>query len=202
MVSRSRRSSRGQTRTAILEAAAAVLSDHGVSGLNVSAVMRRAGISRTAFYRQFEDVYAVVATILETMIGDLLEASGDWFRGRIGSPDVIRRNLLSFAEAFEPHGPMLESISVAAAFDPRIRSLWDGLVAAFSEATEAAIRRDQAAGTIDGGLDAHLAAEALTFMGEQASLRLMGRRRAGSPEDYADLLTPVWMRTLFGIEPT
>lgn len=189
-----------RNRAAILEAAAAVLADQGMPGLNVSTVMRRAGISRTAFYRQFEDVYEVVAAILRIIGGGLLEAAGAWLRGSIGSPLVIHGNLLSFARAFEPHGPTLESISVAAAFDEDIRSLWDGLVNGFSEAIEAAIRRDQEAGVIDGLLDAQSAAQALNFMGEQTSIRLMGRRHAGTPEDYAEMLTPIWTRTLFGIQ--
>lgn len=191
----------GRGRRAILEATAAILADEGMPGLNVTAVMRRAGISRTAFYRQFDDVYEVVSAILEATGGALLEASGEWFRGSIGSPEVIHGNLLSFARVFERHGPMLESISVAASFDADIRTLWDQLVDGFCQATEEAIRRDQEAGAIDTALDAGQAAEALTFMGEQTSIRLMGHRQAGTPDDYADLLTPIWTRTLFGIEP-
>jgi AcrR family transcriptional regulator len=191
--------SQARARRAILEAAEAILTEEGMPGLSVSAIMRRAGISRTAFYRRFDDVYGVVAAVLERITGELVAASGDWFRDRIGSPEVIHGNLLSFGRAFEPYGPMLDAIRVAASLDEGIGTLWAGLVQAFRDATEAAIRRDQAAGVVDGGLDAAGAAVALTWMGEQASLDLMGRRASGGPEAYAGLLTPVWTRTLFGI---
>ena len=185
----------------ILAAAAEILAEHGLPSLTVSSVMERAGISRTAFYREFADIHAVLVGILRTLGAELVEASGDWFRGEIGSPAVIHGNLLSYARAFQQHGRVLEAVSVAAAADPQVRDDWDGLVTAFADRTEAAIRRDQAAGVIDPHLDAHSAALALTWMGEQASLRLMGYRRSGTPEDYADLLTPIWSRTLFGPHP-
>jgi AcrR family transcriptional regulator len=41
---------------AIVDAAAAILADDGLPGLNVSALMRHAGISRTAFSREFGDI--------------------------------------------------------------------------------------------------------------------------------------------------
>jgi AcrR family transcriptional regulator len=192
--------SQAMSRGAILEAAEAILADEGMPGLNVSAIMRRAGISRTAFYRRFDDVYGVVAAVLDRITEELVVASGDWLGGGIGSPGVIHGNLLSFARAFELRGRTLDAIRVAALMDDGIGALWSGLVQAFRDATEAAILRDQAAGVIDGALDAAGAAVALTWMGEQASFDLMGRRASGGPEAYADLLTPVWTRTLFGIE--
>lgn len=190
-------------RDRIVEATASLLAEEGMAGVNVSAIMRRAEISRTAFYRQFDDVYTVIATVLEGLIQELLDASGDWFRGVTGTPEIVRGNLLSFAHAFEAHGRTLEAIRTAGSLDERIGEMWRGLVQAFRDATEAAIRRDQAIGAIDVGLDPTAAAMALNWMGEQASIDLLGRRAERGPvsgaEAYADLLTPVWSRTLFGI---
>ncbi len=187
------------SRAAILAAAEEILAEEGMAGLNVSAIMRRADISRTAFYRLFADVYEVVGALLEGLIAELLAASGDWLAGKPGSPEVIHGNLLSYAKAFEANGPTLAAIRVAASLDQRIGSMWAGLVQAFRDATEAAIRRDQADGVFDRGLDPAATAIALTWMGEQASIDLLGRRGGGGAETYADLLTPVWSRTLFGI---
>lgn len=191
--------SQAMARAAILQAAEAILAEEGMGALTVSEVMRRAGISRTAFYRLFDDVYAVVGDLLEGLGDSLLGASGEWLAGRTGSPEVIHGNLLSFAKAFEAHGRTLDAIRVAASLDDQIDTLWTGLVRAFSDAIEAAIRRDQDAGVVDRALDAAGAARALNWMGEQAAIDLLGRRGGGGAEDYADLLTPVWSRTLFGI---
>lgn len=186
-------------KRAIVDAAAAILADEGLPGLDVSTLMRHAGISRTAFYRAFDDIYAVDAAVLDPIADELTQASGDWYRGQVGTPEVIHSNLLSFARAVDRHGLTLEAVWVGAGLDPDIRDRWDAFVAGFAHQTATAIIRDQQAGAIDPALDAHAAAQALTWLGEQASLRLMGRRRAGTPQDYADLLTPIWTRTLFGI---
>lgn len=190
-------------RDQILAATEALLAEEGIAAVNVSAIMRRAGISRTAFYRQFDDVYTVIATVLEALIQELLDASGSWFRGETGTPRVVRGNLLSFARAFEAHGRTLEAIRTAGSLDDRIGAMWRGLVQAFRDATEEAIRRDQAVGAIDADLDPAAAAMALNWMGEQASIDLLGRHAARTPvsgaEAYADLLAPVWSRTLFGL---
>lgn len=188
-------------REAIIRAAEALLAEEGMAGLTVSAVMRRAGISRTAFYRVFDDVYAVLADLIDSLAAELASAAGSWFRGETGSPEVIHGNLLSYARVFALHGPTLEAIRAAGALDAEVGALWQRLVQGFVDATEAALRRDQLAGAIDTDLDATGAALALTLMGEQASIALFGRHGTGTPEAYADLLTPVWSRTLFLADP-
>ncbi|MEX1279222.1 MAG: TetR/AcrR family transcriptional regulator [Acidimicrobiia bacterium] len=184
-------------RHAITQSAEAILAEEGMPGLTVSAIMRRADISRTAFYRLFDDVYAVVADLVTLLGAELAAASGSWYQGETGSPEVIHGNLLSYARAVAPHGSTLEAIRDAGAFDPDVRELWRRLVRGFADATEAAIRRDQDAGAIDAELDPAGTALALTLMGEQASIALFGRNGTGTPESYADLLTPIWSRTLF-----
>jgi AcrR family transcriptional regulator len=192
---------RAAARRTIIRTVEAILADEGMPGLNVSAIMRRADISRTAFYRVFDDVYAVLADLVESLGAELATASGTWYRGETGSPEVIHGNLRSYARVFAPHGPTLEAIRDAGAFDADVRELWRHLVQGFADAAEAAIRRDQRSGAIDADLDAALAARALTLMGEQASIALFGRHGTGTPESYADLLTPVWSRTLFLADP-
>lgn len=184
--------------TAILDAAAAVITEHGMGGLTVTAVMNHAKISRTAFYRRFDGIPEVVSGLLERLRVELVQAAGDWFRDEIGSPEIIHGNLLAVARTFHRHGAVLEAIVMAAGSDPRVRDDWDNLVEAFRVRTEAAIERDQAAGAISTAIQAHDTALALTWLDERAATRLLGRSRAGTPEEYADLLTPIWTRVLFG----
>jgi hypothetical protein len=149
----------------------------------------------------FDDVYAVLADLTDSLAAELATGGETWFRGETGSPEVVHGNLLSYARVFALHGPTLEAIRAAGALDAEVGELWDRFVQGFVDATEAAIRRDQLAGAIDDGLDADRAALALTLMGEQASVALFGRHGTGTPEAYADLLTPVWSRTLFLTDP-
>ena len=195
-----RRMTAAETRQRIIEATAALIEERGLVDITVTSVMERAGVSRTAFYRQFPDPYAVVAVILETVGRELLEHSGAWLNDpdSVGSPDVIYPNLLGYARAYEPHGRLLGAITDAAGLDERVYAIWRGVLEAFVEAQAAAIARDQAAGAVRAELDPRLTAYALALMGERVSSDLLGRHRSGDPEDYARILAPIWHAVLFG----
>lgn len=188
-------------RARIIAATVELIEELGVAGASVTRVMEMAGVSRTAFYRHFSDLYEVMALVLQQVGAEILEQSGAWLNdpNSIGSPDVVYPNLLHYAEAYAPHGRLLAALSDAAAADPRVRLLWrDGVVQAYMDATTAAIERDQAVGAIRADLDARAASYALTMMGERASYDLLGRHPRGEPADYARMLAPVWIGTLFG----
>ncbi len=192
------------TRARIIAATVALIEELGVAGATVTRVMKQAGVSRTAFYRHFRDPYDVMGLVLQEVGAEILAQSGDWLNdpNGIGSPDVVYPNLLHYAQAYAPHGRLLAALSDAAAVDPRVRQLWrDGIVQAYMDATTAAIERDQAVGAIRADLDARAASYALTMMGERASYDLLGRHPRGEPADYARMLAPVWIGTLFGRVP-
>jgi hypothetical protein len=73
----------------------------------------------------------------------------------------------------------------------------DVVVQARIDATEAAIRRDQAAGAIRASLDPADTARALTLMNSQLALAILGRR-GGSAEEFARVAAPIWISVLFG----
>jgi len=180
-----------------------VLELEGAGGLSVSAVMRRTGASRTTFYRHFDDVYGVVAEILQRVGAELLTSAGDWLNDpqALGRPEVVYPNLLGYARSFDAHGRLLAALSDASVIDEGIRRLWDGLIEEFVEITADAIRRDQAVGTVRADLDAEAVALVLTLMGERVSVQMLGRERKCDPEAYAAMLTPIWIGTLFGVVP-
>ena len=193
-----------ETRARIIASVAALIEEQGVVGISASDVMRRARISRTAFYRHFPDVYAVVAEILEGITLELQEQSGGWITipGSVGSPAVIYPNLLGYARAYVKHGRLMAALQDAASVDNRVYSIWwDDLIGPYVDATAAAIRRDQAAGVIRADLDPEATASALILMGERVSYHLLGRHRRGEPEDFARILSPIWAASLFGVVP-
>lgn len=194
------RQSGSETRRQVIEAAAGLLEDRGAAGLSVSAIMERAGISRTAFYRQFDDVYGVVATLLETISGELAENSGAWFTDAeaVGSRDVIYGNALRSGRTIEPRIGLIAAIVDATALDASLRTLYrETILQPRIESAARAIRRDQVAGQVPMSIDPDATALALTMMGEQVALEVLGRR-GGSPEEYASILSPIWEAVLFG----
>ncbi|MEA2027176.1 MAG: TetR/AcrR family transcriptional regulator, partial [Chloroflexota bacterium] len=193
-----------ETRARIIASVAALVEERGAAGLAVSEVMRQAGVSRTAFYRHYSDVYAVVAEILEGIALELREHSGAWLAvpGGPAGLAVIYPNLLDYARAYAKHGRLMSALSDAASVDERVHSIWwDGLIEVYIDATAAAIVRDQAAGSIGADLDPDATAYALTLMGERLSYYLLGRHGRGKPEDYARIATPIWATSLFGVVP-
>jgi len=192
-----------KTRGLITAAAASLIAEGGPEAVNVSGVMRRAGVSRTAFYRQFDSVYGVYADLMVRTASKLFSETGAWISDpdAVGSPEVTYPNVIGFASAFSASAGLLTALHDACGCDMRLRQLWhDVLIRPFTDATAAAISRDQAAGVVDQDIDAIATAEALTLLGESMAVELLGRRGA-EPEAYADVIAPIWISVLFGRVP-
>ena len=195
-----KRRAAAETRHAIVEATAELLCDSGAGELNVHAIMKRTGISRTTFYRQFSDPYAAVEQLITRLVAHMAEQSGAWLRepSAVGSPDQIRPNLIRSASAVRPSARLLLALHDATGLDERLGRMWrEQLVQPRIDAVAAAIRRDQAAGVIDATLDADATALALSLMNEQLLLEMVCRNEA-SPEEYARVAGPIWEAALFG----
>jgi len=197
---RPKRQSAAETRHQVIETAAALLEERGANGLNVSAIMRRAGVSRTAFYRQFPDVSAVVRELLIRIADEVANNAAPWFNDpdAVGSADVVAANAVRAGRVLKPLVPQIQALIDATALDRSLRSLWrDTVVQSRIDAAAWAIRRDQAAGAVKSTLDPDATALALTLMGEQVMLEVLGRQD-GTPEQYAQIITPIWEAVLYG----
>ena len=195
-----KRRAAAETRQAIIESTAELLCDRGASELNVHAIMERTGITRTTFYRQFSDPYAVVEQLIALLVAHMAEQSGAWLRepSAVGSPDQIRPNLIRSASAVRPSARLLLALHDATGLDERLGRMWrEQLVQPRIDAVAAAIRRDQAAGVISATIDADATALALSLMSEQLLLEMVCRNEA-SPEEYARVAGPIWEAALFG----
>jgi len=194
------RQSGAETRRRVIEATAGLLEERGPAGLNVSAIMERAGISRTAFYRQFDDVYGAIKTLLDGIAGELAENAGAWFNeeNAVGSRDLIYGNALRSGRTIKPRIGLIAAIVDATALDASLRALWrETVLEPRIESAAHAIRRDQVAGQVPVSIDPDATALALTLMGEQVALEVLGRRD-GTPEEFATIVSPIWEAVLFG----
>jgi AcrR family transcriptional regulator len=194
------RQSGAETRCQIIEAATGLLEERGAVGLNVSAIMQRAGVSRTAFYRQFDDVYGVAAEILDAIVSELAEHDAAWFIDvdAVGSREITYQNTVQAGRTIKPLITLWGAILDASAHDTTLRTLWrDTVVQPRIDVTAAAIRRDQTAGAIPMSIDPDSTAFALTLMYVPVALEVLGRQD-GSPEELASILAPIWESVLFG----
>ena len=188
-------------REAIVDATAELLQRSGAAGLNVKAIMAEAGVSRTAFYRRFDTAHDAVVALLDRLLDHMVDTNDDWLAGKIvGRPDIVEPNLAHTGAVLAPYAPLMCAIVDAAGTDDRLRDAWrHRVIQARIDTTEAAIRRDQAAGVLRATLDPAATAHALTVMNEALVLEILGRR-GGTPEEFARTAAPLWIHTLFADE--
>lgn len=107
-----------RTRAAVLEAARAILSEHGAGAMRMEEIARRSGVHRSSLYRRWGDVSGIVAELADDISAGL------------ELPDT--GSLLGDLEAFATQGARLLDEggvdlvrAVLAWSDPAIRALLD-----------------------------------------------------------------------------
>src|SRR3954447_12192783 len=110
---------REQARRQILDAAERLLRERPYRELSVEELMSEAGLSRTVFYRHFEDLPRLMLSLLEQVQAELgvamkltVEAPGDWE----AFVDTVR----GAVEVWDRHGPLMRAIVDAGSYDEEI----------------------------------------------------------------------------------
>jgi hypothetical protein len=133
----------------------------------------------------------------------MVDANDDWLAGKVvGRRDIVEPNLVHNGAVLAPHTPLICAVVDAAGTDHRLREAWRSrVIQARIDTTEAAIRRDRAAGAVRAALDPAATAHALTLMNEALVLDILGRR-GGTPEEFARVASPLWIHVLFADDDT
>jgi TetR/AcrR family transcriptional regulator, ethionamide resistance regulator len=190
------RERRANTRGKILAAAAASLRSRPYRELSVEAVMTGTGLTRTAFYRHFDDIPDVVLRLLAEVLEDLYRVGGQWAAAAGQAfPAPARVGLRGVVDFFSHHGPLLRAIAEAAATDERIEEGYQGLREAFIALTTQTLERLGADGQLEVP-DHQAMARALNLLNESYLLEEFGREPFGDPELVLATLETVWLRVL------
>src|SRR5579864_4953756 len=93
------RQQRENTRQAIMEAAAGFLREQPFRDLSVDAVLTKVGLTRTAFYRHFDDTTELVLRLLAELMQKLYPVAERW-RARAGEdyPHPAREALAAIVD--------------------------------------------------------------------------------------------------------
>jgi AcrR family transcriptional regulator len=199
-----RRQRRADARAAILDAARELLERHSWHDLPVEEVTRSAGLSRTVFYRHFEDRRALLLALLE-VTGAELAGVGRLWQGQ-GSPDPlvdVERGARGLVETFRTQGRLLQAFADAAAEDAVVRAAYEGLGEQLAIAVQGQFDDDVAQGR---SAVVHRAdvARALVWMNERYLLSVFGRAEASSDADAeaaTAALTEIWSAVAYGHRP-
>jgi TetR/AcrR family transcriptional regulator, ethionamide resistance regulator len=196
-----RREQRENTRREILVAADRFLRERPYRDLSVDLLMAQTDLTRTAFYRHFDDVSQLVLRLLEELGSDLYAIAESW-RSSAGHdyPTAARRALSAAVDFFAAHGPLVRAIAEAAATDDQIERGYRRFVEAFTEMTQQALDELVARGQIEP-LDTAALARALNLMNEAYLLAEFGREPQGDPEIALATLETVWVRAVGPLKP-
>lgn len=190
------REQRENTRREILSAADGFLRERPYRELSVEIVMAQTGLTRTAFYRHFDDLPDVVLRLLADVGSELFAIAERWIEGspvdfRVAAGEALR-GIVGF---FERQGPLVCAIAEAAVTDERIEQGYSGFLETFIEMTARALDDLIALGQIEP-LDAMPVARALNLMNERYLLSEFGREPLGDREVAIATLETVWLRTV------
>jgi AcrR family transcriptional regulator len=193
-VQRSRhREQRERARVRILDAASELLRTRPYRELSVDELMASVGLSRTIFYRHFDDLPDLVVRLLEEASADLLDEERQLMGAGIDAPAAIRRGLSVPVEAFRQHGPLLRAVAEAASHDEYIELGFRALLERFERLIEDYLSAVAVRG--HGRLsEPHQAARALNLMNVNYLLAVFGTAEPTvSPETALQTLTELWV---------
>src|SRR5579864_7304575 len=94
---------RADTEQQILEVTADLLRQRRFAELCVDDVASRAGLARTAFYRYFSDLHAVLVRLLGDVSDDLFAVSESWLASDGDPATTLRTALRGVAALYVQH---------------------------------------------------------------------------------------------------
>ena len=191
-----RRQQREETRRQILDAAERFLQEHSFRELSVDSLMSRTGHSRTVFYRHFEDIPALVLTLISEVSSEMVEFSEEWGRSDRVGPDEARSRLAAYVDFFARNGPLVRALTEASHHDELVGAANERLVEGFMTLTAEAVQRRVDNGEL-GPLDAPEISRALVWMLNGYLLDKLGRPGDADPERVLETVWTIWTRTLF-----
>jgi AcrR family transcriptional regulator len=193
-----RQAQRDQTRAQILHAAEEFLREHPFRELSLDVVMSQTGLTRTAFYRHFDDVTELVLQLLGDVGGELYAVAEEWVSGAEDDfAASTHEGLANIVDFFGRHGPLVQALVDAAAMDENVEQAYGAFLHAFDELIVQGLDGMVARGELPPQ-DTHALARALNLMNERYLLDMFGRRPFGDPATAVSTLEFVWMGAVGG----
>ena len=186
------REQREGTRREILAAADRFLRERPYRELSVEVVMAETGLTRTAFYRHFDDATDLVLRLLAEVGSELYPIAERW-GAKAGSnyPVAALEGLRAIVEFFARNGPLVRAIADAAATDDQIERAYRGALETFIGITTQTLDRLAQDGRLSVP-DTRALARALNLMNEAYLLDEFGDGE-GDPRVALATLRTVWL---------
>jgi TetR/AcrR family transcriptional regulator, ethionamide resistance regulator len=192
-----RRQQREETRGQILAAAQEFLIERPYRELSVDSLMSRTGHTRTVFYRHFDDIPALMLTLIAEVGGELVEVSEEWRRSTTASPQEARQRLARYVDFYVRNGRLIRAVVEASHHDEHVAEAYNGLVEGFIVLTTTAIEQRVGSGEVAPIDNAPEVARALVWMLNGYLLDRLSRPEPADPEQVLQTVATIWARVLF-----
>lgn len=123
----------GETRALIVAGAVTCLRSRRLRDLRVEEVMDAAGpgLSRTLFYRHFDDMIDLVLQVSAEAMSTLLDRQRDLLAGATSLEEGLHIAYDALGETFERQGPLIRAVVDAAAVDRRAEAVFDHVLSTY-----------------------------------------------------------------------
>lgn len=193
------RQRRRDARQRILEAASRLLEESRWTDLRLEDVMAAAGLSRTAFYRHFDNRHTLLLAMLDE-VRDHIGDTGTAWKAGAGDPVVaLRDGLGELTTAMREHGRLMQAIADASAYDAEMRAAHEEMVRLFVAVSADRIHVEVAEGR-SRVRSPEQVADALVRMNEGLLLDAFGRPPYPDDDAVTATMCEVWIATIYGRE--
>jgi AcrR family transcriptional regulator len=176
-----------------------LLVDSTYAEIKIDDLVDQAGFAKSTFYVYFDDKADLLRHLADRVISDLVAFEGAWWTlPPDASKDEIRAAIAAMFEAYLPHGPLIDAISAAAVYDPRMRDQFKELMSGVVENIADYLRQGQAAGVVPADLDPSHTAFSLAWMFERGFNLIMLPADPRSRKRRVDAVTEIVWRTCHG----
>jgi len=172
------RRERQVARQRILEAASGLLEEHRWTDVRLEDVMSAAGLSRTVFYRHFDDRHTLLLAMLDEIRQHIGSTGAAWKAGDPHPVSALCTGLAELTTSMQEHGRLMQAVADAAAY--RIRA--------------------DVAGGHSRVRDPERVADALVRMNEALLLDAFGSRPYADPAEVRATISEIWVTTIYGRE--
>jgi AcrR family transcriptional regulator len=186
-----------RTRAEILDAAFEYLWSRPFRDMTVNSLMATTSISRSAFYRYFDDIHELMRALLTRLESEILEGASPWLSENGDPVALLYESLAAEVRICYRHGPFIKAISDAAGTNAQLEDEWNWFLDRFDDAVSERIVADQELGLIEA-FDPRPVATALNRVDAAMYVRAFGHRPRSRPEPIQEAITRVWVSTLYG----
>ncbi len=186
-----------RTRAEILDAAFDFLWSRPFRDMTVNALMATIPISRSAFYKYFDDIHGLMAAMLKRLESEVLEGASPWLSDDGDPVALLYESLAAEVQIGYRYGPFIKGVSDAAGANAELEDEWNWLLDRFDDAVSERIAADQELGLIEA-FDPGPVATALNRVNAAMYVRQFGHRPRSRPQPVVDAITRLWISTLYG----